>query len=96
MPASYLDESSPTAIRSSKYQAAVANNLFAPLIIDRKDDRIGKQISAWKTKQFCKFDEKWDESSSVIQISVVFRNYQASFIFTVCQDERMGKGLFSI
>jgi len=58
MPASHLDESSPTAIRSSKYQAAVANNLFAPLIIDRKDDRTGKQIFAWKTERFCKFDEK--------------------------------------
>lgn len=76
-PASYLDKSSPKAVWSSKYQAAVANNLFAPLIIDRKDDRIGKQIFAWKNERLSKFDKKGDESSSMIQLSVGFRNYQS-------------------
>lgn len=93
-PASYLDKSSPKAVWSSKYQAAVANNLFAPLIIDRKDDRIGKQIFAWKNERLSKFDKKGDESSSVIQISVGFRNYQSLVHFYSLSEKGMRKGIF--
>lgn len=67
------------AIWSSKYQTAVTNKLFSPLIIARKQDGIGKQTSfpPWKEEWLSKFDEKWNQRSSLTGIRVGFRNYQS-------------------
>lgn len=66
-----LKQSGPLNIKQQLQQSA-------PLIIDRKDDRIGKQIFfSWKNERHSKFDEKWDQSRSVTEISVGFRNYQS-------------------
>lgn len=62
------------AVWSSKYHAAVTNKLFPPLIIGQNWQ--ADFFLPWKKEWLSKFDEKWDQSSSVTGISVGFRNYQ--------------------